>query len=50
MAKVAQLIRNWILPDRSIVWFCIILLLMVWGGTLWQIDQDRTVTIETLMH
>lgn len=50
MKQVGQFIRIWILPDKSIVIFCVSLLLLVWGGTFWQIEQDRTLTTEMIRN
>lgn len=48
MIKVNQFIRNWINPDKSIILFCLTLLIIVWSGVLWQIDQDEKTTLEML--
>ncbi|MDR3592457.1 MAG: diguanylate cyclase [Negativicutes bacterium] len=46
MDKVGQLLRNRVFPDKSIIIFCAILLILVWSGTVWQIQQDYKLTIE----
>ncbi|MDR3561200.1 MAG: diguanylate cyclase [Negativicutes bacterium] len=50
MDNAGQLYRNWLRPNKSILLFCTLLLIMVWSATLWQIDQDRKATIETVMQ
>ncbi|MDR3566173.1 MAG: SpoIIE family protein phosphatase [Negativicutes bacterium] len=50
MDKIVQLVRKWVLPDKSIVFFCVALLMMVWGGTLWQINQEHRATIATVIQ
>jgi len=48
MDKVGQFLRNWLIPDRSIILFCVILLVIVWSGALWQIDHDHKATIDMI--
>lgn len=48
MDKIGQLMRNWILPDKSIIGFCLFLLLVVWYGVYWQAGRDYRTTIETV--
>ncbi|SMD05483.1 HD domain-containing phosphohydrolase [Sporomusa malonica] len=48
MDKIGQYLRNWIIPDRSIILFCAVLLVFVWSGTLWQIDHDRKATSDMI--
>ncbi|MDR3589526.1 MAG: PAS domain S-box protein [Negativicutes bacterium] len=50
MERVGQYFREWILPAKSIVTFGFILLVLVWATALWQVDQDRTATIETVIN
>jgi len=50
MEMVGQFVRKWILPEKFVVLFCIVLLVMVWSGTFWQISYDREITIETVTH
>jgi len=46
--KVGRFLRNWIIPDRSIILFCAALLVFVWCGALWQIDHDHKATIDMI--
>jgi len=48
MDKVGRFLRNWIIPDRSIILFCAALLVFVWCGALWQIDHDHKATIDMI--
>ncbi|CQR70318.1 Cyclic di-GMP phosphodiesterase response regulator RpfG [Sporomusa ovata DSM 2662] len=48
MDRVGQYLRNWIIPDRSIILFCAVLLVFVWSGAWWQIAHDHKATIDMI--
>ena len=48
MDKAGRFLRNWFIPDRSIILFCSALLVFVWCGALWQIDHDHKATIDMM--
>ena len=43
--RVNQFFTNWVYPDAAICAFCIFLLIGIWGGTYWQLEFDKRVTI-----
>lgn len=50
MNQISLFVRKWIIPDKSIILFCLVLLAIVWTSVLWQMDQDRRATFQTLMR
>lgn len=48
MDKARRFLLNWFIPDRFIILFCAILLVFIWGGTVWQIDHDRQATVSMI--
>ncbi len=48
MNQFGRFIKKRVLPDKSILLFCTVLLLLVWGAALWQIDHDRQATIDMI--
>ena len=48
MQRMAQTFRNWFLFDRMIVLFCAALLVFVWSGVWWQIEQDRETSVNMI--
>ena len=48
MNQLGRLIKKWVLPDKAILLFCTVLLLLVWVIVWWQIEHDRQVTIEII--
>lgn len=50
MASLGQFVRNWLLPDKSLVVFCLLLLTAVWSAASWQIALDRQETVEALRN
>lgn len=50
MDIIRRFFRTWILPDKAIVLFCAILLVLVWSAALWQSEYDRRTTVERVIR
>ncbi|MDR3563721.1 MAG: EAL domain-containing protein [Negativicutes bacterium] len=48
--RFSRFYRSWIAPDRAILLFCVLLITLVWGGAFWQVERDRQITIDNVMH
>ena len=48
MQQMAQTFRNLVLFDKLICLFCAALLIFVWSGAWWQIEQDRASSVNMI--
>ncbi len=50
MDKAGRFFREWLLPDKTVVVFCAMLLVLVWTASWWQIGLDRRTTLEAIRN
>ncbi|MDR3563963.1 MAG: diguanylate cyclase [Negativicutes bacterium] len=48
--RLVRFWQNWILPDLAMLFFCLLLLGLVWGTAAFQVQRDRQAAIEAVMR